>query len=240
MSILFESKKELQAQPRQSIWHMISWMSTHEEYVTVGYVLAEYATKAALSHFLPEEKAHQYAEVLSMMGFDVDDDAGLGRVLKLAAPALGMDIVKRLASSSSHHSKQAEVDLGKRMMVGTTQTNLMMELKNRVKTLHDMPPNEPKKGAHDEFADFLLSQKKKEAVGSYEAMHEHALRVYGGCTWFDAGLSCLLNKMMTTPSQVQTKEQVSLWLMQSYNKWRLWGKRWWPSLHGFHADLPYI
>ena len=70
----------------QSLWHIIAWMSTHEDYVTVGYVLAEYATKAALTMLLPPEKAREYANFLNSVGFDVKD-AGL---VSVGQAALGL------------------------------------------------------------------------------------------------------------------------------------------------------
>ena len=53
-----------------TVWRAIGWISSHRQYMTLGMVLAEYATKSALS-CLPEKDCERCEQLLGVMGMDV-------------------------------------------------------------------------------------------------------------------------------------------------------------------------
>jgi hypothetical protein len=177
-------------------------MSTHEQYMTVGYVLAEYATKAALSCFLKEKKARDYAEILCALGFDVQD-VGLWTVgksvIKLGVPP-SMVLAKALGQTST-----AEKLLGGHMQAGSRH-ELLGKLFDRVQRLATMPPATA--AQHAAFASVLAQDP------SHKVKHGEALRIYGGNPWYEVGA------LGTTAATVQA----------SYESWRRWGQRYWPLL----------
>ena len=54
-----------------AMWRAISWLNAHKQFMGLGVVLAEYATKSALSH-LPHEQEYRCEQLLRMIGLDVE------------------------------------------------------------------------------------------------------------------------------------------------------------------------
>ena len=81
-----------------TMWHAITWLSTHSKYLPLSYVLAEYATKTALT-YMPPEKAKHYSALLCMCGFDVKN-VNLG--------ILGQTVYKIATSSSTTASTSTQ------------------------------------------------------------------------------------------------------------------------------------
>jgi len=82
----------------KTIWQAITWLSSHRKYMGVGYVLAEYATKMALS-YLPEKEYSRYSMILSMLGFDLES-IGIG--------SIGKSIFQIISPFSSNNSSIAK------------------------------------------------------------------------------------------------------------------------------------
>ena len=224
-----EDEEEEEQGSGGGIWHLIMWMGRHEKYMTIGYVLAEYATKTMLSHFLSQERARSYSELLGMMGFDVQD-VGLwtvGKTVMELAPPLS--IVHALSRHGGGHT--AEKMLGQRL-VATTHAKLLRSLTLRVHNLSEMPAVEPQPGCHDEFAAYLTKQQGSSvaAIMSSDATQAKAREIYHGYEWFEVGASCLLKRMQKMGAAASSAAIISGWLRESYTKWRLWGVRWWPAV----------
>ena len=228
MSVFFKKQPPQDTnKDKESIWHIMSWMSSHEEYVTVGYVLAEYATKAALTILLPSNKAKRYADVLAMMGFDVDDDAGIGKILKIAMVPASLSIIKTLASQKEkgHALEQALVQ---HMDIKPTD-DAITHIQKRVQNLAEMPP--PPSNAHEQFAAYLL-QNEHDGV---KTIQNKALEIYGGSTWFEVGMACILKRLQNNNNNI-SQDTMRAWLQQSYDEWGRWGRLHWPDVakHYYH------
>ena len=61
-----------------SMWRAVSWLSSHKRFMSLGVVLAEYATRTALA-YLPHDQEERYERLLALVGFDVRE-VGLATV----------------------------------------------------------------------------------------------------------------------------------------------------------------
>jgi hypothetical protein len=61
-----------------AMWRAISWLNAHKQFMSLGVVLAEYATKSALSH-LPPNQQLRCEHLLNLVGVDVES-VGLGAI----------------------------------------------------------------------------------------------------------------------------------------------------------------
>ena len=219
-----------------TVWDLILWMSRNKEYMNVGYVLAEYATRAAMVHYLPEDKAKSYGQVLGLLGFNVED-VGLWTVgesvMGLESP---MHVIKALTTQQRGGGHSAEKVLRQHHKNAEGAGQLAREMVERVRGLAAMPEGEPRAGAHDEMASLVMALPHKGL--SMQALQKEAARIYKGHPWFEVGIFCLLNRMRGQPQPLRRKENVSWWLRYSYDLWRLWGQDCLPILNISQLSQP--
>jgi hypothetical protein len=91
-----------------AMWSIIRWIQQHQEYLSAGATIAEYATKTALFRYLPRTSATYYAHALSSMGFDVES-VGVSKLgqcaMEMAVPALS----EFYNPNAAHHSSAMDI-----------------------------------------------------------------------------------------------------------------------------------
>jgi hypothetical protein len=230
-----------------AMWHMLRWMQQHQDYLSAATTVVEYATKTALFHYLPQNRASYYAHALTQLGFNVDS-VGIGalgqRAMEMAVPIF-TDLCSRDTTaavphqSGDYHCDDSSPNHPAAFLAGNAALSIIHHIIDQIRDIAGMQLEND--DGHRKMAKYISeAHVRNPAIQITQAeFTKAAFDAYGkGAHWLALALPEIEHNGGVM--LFQETEALAHQLKLAYTYWTGWARRFLPELNKLQAQTSHM